>query len=66
METNLKIDEKLLDEALQLGNFRTKKEAVNQALTEFVQHRRQLQILDWQGKVEFFQDYDHKKLRNSR
>ena len=66
MPTNLKIDEKLLDDALRLGSFRTKKEAVNQALTEFVQHRRQLQILDWQGKVEFFQDYDHKKLRNSR
>ena len=66
MATNLKIDEKLLDDALRLGNFRTKKEAVNQALTEFVQHRKQLQILDWEGKVEFFQDYDHKKLRNSR
>lgn len=64
MATNLKIDEKLLDDALRLGSFRTKKAAVNQALAEFVQHRRQLQILDWQGKVEFFQDYDHKKLRN--
>ncbi len=66
MATNLKIDDKLLEEALRLGQFRTKKEAVNQALTEFVQHRKQLEILDWEGKVEFFNDYDHKKLRNLR
>ena len=45
MATNLKIDDKLLEEALRLGQFRTKKEAVNQALTEFVQHRKQLEIL---------------------
>ena len=66
MATNLKIDDKLLEEALRLGQFRTKKEAVNQALTEFVQHREQLEILDWEGKVEFFNGYDHKKLRNLR
>lgn len=66
MATNLKIDENLLEEALKLGRFRTKKEAVNEALAEFVQHRKQLSILDWEGKVEFFEDYDHKKLRKAR
>lgn len=66
MATNLKIDEELLKEALKLGHFKTKKATVNQALAEFVQHRKQLQLLDWQGKVEFFEDYDYKKLRNAR
>lgn len=66
MTTNLKIDLDLLNEAKRIGRFRTKKEAVNQALTEFVQHRRQMEILDWEGKVDFFDDYDSKSLRNNR
>ena len=66
MATNLKIDEALLEEALKLGRFRTKKEAVNEALAEFVQHRKQMQILDWEGKVDFYEDYDYKKLRAKR
>ena len=65
MVSSLKTNEKLLSEALELGHFRTKKETVNQALAEFVQYRKQLQMLDWQGRVEFFKDYDYKKLRNS-
>lgn len=66
MATNLKIDPVLLEEAKRVGRFRTKKEAVNQALTEFIQHRRQLDILDWEGKVDFFEDYDPKLLRKKR
>lgn len=66
MATNLKIDPLLLDEAKRIGCFRTKKDAVNQALTEFIQHRRQLDILDWEGKIDFFEDYDHKILRKKR
>ena len=66
MATNLKINPKLLDEAKRVGGFRTKKDAVNQALTEFIQHRRQLDILDLEGKIDFFEDYDHKVLRKQR
>ena len=66
MATNLKIDESLLAEALRLGRFKTKKQAVNQALKEFVEHRKQLQILDWEGKVEYHDDYDYKVLRKAR
>ncbi len=66
MATNLKIDPNLLDEAKRVGRFRTKKDTVNQALTEFIQHRRQLDILDLEGKIDFFEDYDHKALRKQR
>ena len=66
MATNLKIDDQLLAEALTLGGFKTKKEAVNQALAEFVQRLKRLQMLEWEGKVDFFEDYDHKKLRKLR
>ncbi len=64
--TNLKIDPRLLDEAKRIGRFRTKKDTVNQALLEFIQYRKQLDILDWEGKVDFFEDYDPKLLRKKR
>ena len=63
MATNLKIDEQLLADALKLGGFKTKKDTVNKALEEFVQHRRQIQILELEGAVEYFDDYDYKKAR---
>ena len=66
MATNLKIDIHLLEEAKHIGKFRTKKDTVNQALTEFIQRRKQLEVLDWEGKVEFFEDYDYKALRQKR
>ena len=36
----------------QIVKFRTKKDTVNQALTEFIQRRKQLGVLDWEGKGE--------------
>ena len=65
MATNLKIDEKLLADALKLGGFKTKKQAVNKALEEFVQHRRQLKGLELEGQIEYFDDYDYKKARQA-
>lgn len=63
MATNLAIDDRLLDEALQIGGERTKKDTVTQALREYVQHRKQAHILDLFGKVEFDPGYDHKRQR---
>ena len=63
MATYLKINEELLADALKLGGFKTKKEAVNTALEKFVQFKRQMQILELEGKVEYFEDYDYKKAR---
>jgi Arc/MetJ family transcription regulator len=65
MATNLKIDEQLLDDALKLGGFKTKKEAVNKALESFVQQMRQVQILELEGQIDYFEDYDHKKARRA-
>ena len=46
MATNLQLDDKLIQEARRLGKHKTKREAVTAALTEYVQRRRQLGILD--------------------
>jgi Arc/MetJ family transcription regulator len=66
MPTNLAIDEKLLDEALKLGGFKTKKNTVNEALREFIQRRKQKDILSMFGKIEMEASYDYKKARKKR
>lgn len=63
MATNLAIDEKLLEEAQQVGGHRTKKDTVNEALREYIQRRRQSKILDLFGTVEYDPTYDYKKQR---
>jgi Arc/MetJ family transcription regulator len=63
MATNLKIDTKLLDEALALGGFETKKDTVNEALKSFVQHKKQLKVLELAGAFEEFDDFDYKHFR---
>lgn len=65
MATNLKIDSDLLEEAKRIGPFRTKKAAVNQALKEFIEHRKQLDILEWEGKVDFSRITTTKRCANS-
>ena len=63
MATNLDIDDKLIDEARRVGNYRTKKEAVTAALDEFIRRRKQLEILDHFGTIDFAPEYDYRKMR---
>lgn len=63
MATNLSIDMGLLEEALDIGGLNTKKDTVNQALEEFVQRRRQKDIVDLFGKMPSDKDYNYKKGR---
>jgi Arc/MetJ family transcription regulator len=63
MPTNLAIDDRLIEDARRLGKHRTKREAVNEALREYVQHRKQLQILDLFHAVDLDPEYDYKKQR---
>ena len=64
MPTNLNIDDALLAEALRLSGKRTKREAVDAALQEYVSRRKQRGILELFGKLEWDPGYDHKKERN--
>ena len=63
MATNLAIDDALLHEALELSGLKTKKETVNLALKEFVNRRKQSEILEIFGKMDPDTDYDYKKWR---
>ena len=66
MATNLAIDDKLLNEALKVGHFKSKKETVNTALLEFIQKRRQKDILSFFGSIDFDEKYDYKKARSRK
>jgi len=63
MPTNLSIDDKLLNLAQRIGNLKTKKDTVNQALREFIEKRKQKEIIDLFGKFDPDPDYDYKKGR---
>jgi hypothetical protein len=63
MATNLAIDNRLLNEALEISGLKTKKDTVNLALKEFVDRRKQLEIIGLFGKMDPDPDYDYKKGR---
>jgi len=63
MATNLAIDEKLLEEAREVGRLRTKKETVNLALKEFVNRRKQQEITELFGTMDPDPGYDYKVAR---
>ncbi len=66
MPSNLQINDRLLAKAKRIGGFRTKKDTVNQALSEFVRRGEQREIVDLFGTVDFAADFDHKRLRAKR
>jgi hypothetical protein len=63
MATNLDLNDRLIDEALRLGKHKSKKEAVNAALEEYVRRRQQLVIKEEFGKYVFDSKYDYKAER---
>ncbi len=63
MATNLAIDVELLEEAREAGRLRTKKETVNLALKEFVNRRKQLEIIELFATMDPDPGYDYKRAR---
>lgn len=60
MATNLALDDKLIIEVQKLGHFKSKKDAVNSALAEYIQRHKQAEIIDLFGRVEIDAKYNHK------
>jgi Arc/MetJ family transcription regulator len=63
MATNLSIDPKLLDRALEVSGEKTKKAAVTIALKEFIARREQKCLLELFGNLDWDPDYDYKAER---
>ena len=58
MATNLALDNRLIEEARQLGGHRTKKDVVTQALMEYIQRRKQLEVLKLFGTIEWTEGWE--------
>ena len=52
MRTTLAIKEELLNEVKSLSGAKTKKEAVEKALEEFVRRRKAKKLVELEGKIE--------------
>jgi Arc/MetJ family transcription regulator len=66
MATNLALDDRLIEEAKLLGGHKTKKDAVTDALKEYICRHKQKKILELFGTLEWDQAYDYKKSRLKR
>jgi Arc/MetJ family transcription regulator len=63
MATNLALDDNLIEEARRIGDHRTKKEAVTAALKEYIDHRKQIEILGLAGTIDYDPAYDYRNVR---
>ncbi len=63
MRTNIVLDDELVQEAQALSKIKTKRELIEQALREFVNHRKRLDIRELKGSGGIRDDYDYKSLR---
>jgi Arc/MetJ family transcription regulator len=66
MPTNLAVDDSLIEEARRIGHHKTKKEAVTAALSEYIAHRKRLEILASFGTVDFDPKYNYKADRKRK
>lgn len=66
MATNLSLDPKLIDRALEVSGERTKKAAVTLALEEFIARRKQKALVQLMGKLEWDTSFNLKKERSRR
>lgn len=66
MATNLALNDKLIEEARKLGKHKTKREAVNAAIEEYVRRRKQARIVKAFGTIDFDPAYDYKAERRRK
>jgi Arc/MetJ family transcription regulator len=63
MATNLAINDSLLNKALEIGGYKSKKDTVNAALEEFIKRRDAKELIKMFGTIEYDESYDYKKMR---
>jgi Arc/MetJ family transcription regulator len=63
MRTNIVFDERLIKQAMRVAKVKTKREAVDVALREFVARARQRDVLSLVGETLIAPDYDVRAIR---
>ena len=66
MPTNLNIDDSLLEKAVLLGKHKSKREAVNTALEEYIRLHKQMKIKDLFNKIDYDAKYNYKRQRTKK
>ena len=66
MATNLALDPRLIERAVEVSGARTKKAAVTRALEEFIARRQQKRLIDLIDKLEWDRSFDYKAARSRR
>jgi hypothetical protein len=77
MSQDLTLDDRLIEQAIEAGHHETAEEAVTAALEEYIHSHEvqgacetrpqgRLKILEWVGRVQYFDDYDPKELRRRK
>jgi Arc/MetJ family transcription regulator len=63
MVTTLNLDNDLVKEVIKRGKFKSKEQAVNAALAEYVALQKRRELVALAGTINYRADYDYKKLR---
>ncbi len=66
MRTNIVFDDELISEAMRLSHAKTKKALIHEALKEYVESRKRMNLQELAGKISFAKDYDYKAMREGR
>ena len=67
MRTNIVLDDQLIQEAFSYSShIKTKRELIEVALKEYVSSRKVKDLRDLRGKIQFDENYDHKKMRTGK
>jgi Arc/MetJ family transcription regulator len=64
VRTNIVIDDKIMEKAMNISKLKTKREVVEVALNEYVLSHSIKDISELRGKIRFFDNYDYKAFRN--
>ncbi len=65
MAIHLALDDKLVEEALIIGHHKHKKAVVIEALQEYIQRRKQQEIIKLFHTIDYDENYDYKAQRQS-
>jgi Arc/MetJ family transcription regulator len=66
MRTNVVLDDELVEEGFKVSSAKTKRELIRQALKEFVENRKRLDLRDLAGKIRFSDRHAYKKIREEQ
>ncbi|CAC9437140.1 hypothetical protein [uncultured Gammaproteobacteria bacterium] len=59
--TNIVLDENIVQEAMSIGQIKTKRALIDMAIREFIAKRKKPNIMDLKGMGGIREDYDYKR-----